>query len=186
MTNNIELLDDASRPTAPKIEGVTAAQRQHGKRLSLFHKYHLQEMADVRAALDNFLGTRESAERTSETIASLSMIDNYRLFGNLCGHECRALTLHHTVEDRSIFPLMRNHTPGLDKVIDRLSAEHQIVHKLLVKLQEAAKNIALDPSEENFLELQETFRVLEQVVTSHFGYEERELEEALGYYNAPF
>jgi hypothetical protein len=36
-STTITLLDDATRPTAPRIEGITEAQRRHGKRLALIH-----------------------------------------------------------------------------------------------------------------------------------------------------
>jgi hypothetical protein len=41
------LLDDTTRPKAPKIQGVTAGQRQMGQRLALFHRCHLQQLQAV-------------------------------------------------------------------------------------------------------------------------------------------
>ena len=44
----ITLLDDSTRPKAPKIEGVTPAQRRLGKRLALIHAHHLEQIDQVR------------------------------------------------------------------------------------------------------------------------------------------
>ncbi|WP_277620938.1 hypothetical protein [Pseudophaeobacter leonis] len=38
------------------------------------------------------------------------------------------------------------------------------------------------PSDANFAQAATIFRKLEEVVRSHFGYEETELAEAIGYY----
>ncbi|MGF0540043.1 hypothetical protein ACQQ2Q_18780 [Agrobacterium sp. ES01] len=53
---------------------------------------------------------------------------------------------------------------------------------MIIRLSRAADALAEAPSEENFIEAGNTFRKLEEVVRSHFGYEETELEEAIGYY----
>jgi hypothetical protein len=42
--------------------------------------------------------------------------------------------------------------------------------------------LATNPSEANFIGASHVYRKLEEVVRSHFGYEEAELEEAIGYY----
>ena len=78
----------------------------------------------------------QSAATLLEAISSLQMTANYRLFGNLCGRECQMLTLHHTIEDHSIFPVLRQGSDGLKKVVDRLSQEHLIIHQLLEALED--------------------------------------------------
>ena len=46
------------------------------------------------------------------------------------------------------------------------------------------RSVASAPTREQVLDLREVYGVFERVVISHFGYEERELEEAIGYYDA--
>jgi hemerythrin-like domain-containing protein len=111
------------------------------------------------------------------------MIENYRAFGNLCGSQCQLLRMHHDIEEDSLYPTLRQNT-GLRLVLDRLSAEHRTVHALLEHIQETSRVIATNPTRENILALGEIYEVFERIVVSHFGYEERELEEAIGYYNA--
>jgi hemerythrin-like domain-containing protein len=95
------------------------------------------------------------------------------------------LTFHHTAEDRHVFPALMQGSEGLSKVVERLAAEHEIIHRLLEHLEERAMAIISDPGGENFVRLKEIFELLERVVKSHFGYEQAELEEAIGYWNVP-
>ncbi|MGY6569913.1 MAG: hemerythrin domain-containing protein, partial [Salinarimonas sp.] len=108
-----------------------------------------------------------------------------RRVGTLCGQECQLLTLHHTIEDQEIFPRLRSQSAGLQAVINRLSQEHQIVHTLLERLEQAAIAIVREPSPQALTDLRSVFDTLHRVVVSHFGYEEEELAEALGYYRIP-
>lgn len=55
-------------------------------------------------------------------------------------------------------------------------------HELIIRLGRAAEALAEDPRDANFVQAAATFRKLEEVVRSHFGYEETELAEAIGYY----
>jgi Hemerythrin HHE cation binding domain len=179
------LLDDATRPKAPKIEGITPAQRRSGKRLALIHNYHLQQMNEVRWVMEQVEAGEQSAAKLLEAISSMQMAANYRLFGNLCGRECQMLTLHHTIEDEHMFPLLRESSAALKNVVDRLSEEHLVIHRLLQALESAAMNAVQEPGRETFSELRAAFLALDRFVRSHFGYEQEELEEALGYYGVP-
>jgi iron-sulfur cluster repair protein YtfE (RIC family) len=183
--DDIEFLDDATRPKAPAIEGATDAHRTHGRRLTLFHRYHLQQLAQLRRALEELEQGMGDAAALEAQVGSMAMIDNYRRFGSLCGQECQLLTMHHMIEDHEIFPHLRNASDGLRKVIDRLSAEHLIVHELLVRLEDATRRFAAEPGASALADLRSVYDALERVVISHFGYEERELEEALGFYGIP-
>ena len=181
----ITLLDDSTRPTAPKIEGVTPAQRRLGKRLALIHAHHLEQINQVRWVMEQVEAGEQSAATLVDAISSMQMTNNYRLFGNLCGRECQMLTLHHTIEDHHMFPALRQGSDGLKKVVDRLSEEHLIIHQLLEALEAGARNAVTRPDRETFTELKKAFVALERFVRSHFGYEQEELEEALGYYDIP-
>lgn len=95
------------------------------------------------------------------------------------------LTFHHTAEDSYVFPALMQGSDGLREVVERLAAEHKIIHRLLEHMEERAVAIISDPGAENFARLKDVFELLEKVVTSHFGYEQTELEEAIGYWNVP-
>jgi hemerythrin-like domain-containing protein len=105
-----------------------------------------------------------------------------RQFGNLCGATCQMLTGHHSIEDQWIFPALTGHSDGLNKVVERLQSEHLVIHALLDNLEDAAIALVNDTSGANAKSLRTAFAKLEGFVKSHFGYEQTELEEALGFY----
>jgi hypothetical protein len=185
LIDDITFLDDETRPRAPAIPDATEADRAHGRRLSLFHRFHLQQMAMIARAITALEQGSGDAAALARDIGNMAMLDNYRRVGTLCGQECQMLTLHHTIEDQEIFPRLRNQSAGLKAVIDRLSKEHEIVHTLLERLEQAAITILREPSPQALTDLRTVFDALHRVVASHFGYEEDELAEALGYYRIP-
>src|ERR1700678_554301 len=149
----ITLLDDSTRPKAPKIEGITPSQRRIGKRLALIHAHHLEQMNHVRWVMEQVEAGEQNAAKLLDAISSMQMTANYRLFGNLCGRECQMLTLHHTIEDQHLFQPLRQASGTLKQVVDRLSREHLIIHQLLEALELAAMNATSKPGSETFSEL---------------------------------
>ena len=182
MQDPITLPDDSTRPSAPKIPGVTEAQRRQGRRLALFHEMHLRELAKVRRAMAGVFAGEGTAEELLVTISSMQMFGNMRQFGNLCGAACEMLTGHHMIEDQYVFPALHGHTEELNKVVERLRAEHLVIHDLLVRIETAASELITGPGAKAAKELRAEFARLEAFVVSHFGYEQGELEEALGFY----
>ncbi len=174
--NRVTLLDTKQRPIAPKIAGLTDEQRERGKRLALFHNFHRAQLDMVAGALN-----RLDAAGVGASVANLQMAANYRNFGNLCGQECEMLSAHHGIEDAYVFPTLHNQgSDGLKKVVERLMAEHLVVHELIEELETEARHLIDDPSPASFAATGKTFMDLQTCVRSHFGYEETELEDALG------
>lgn len=177
-----DLKEDA-RPKAPRIEGATDMHRRQGRQLAMIHRMHLQQMAGVRRVLEGIAAGLEAPAALADAVPRMEMLNNYRQFGNLCGQECQFLDYHHGAEEHDIFPhLASRGSDGLRKVIDKLHEEHEVVHALLERLYADAVRLVQDPGREAFDEARATFEALERVVRSHFGYEEVELEEALGVY----
>jgi Hemerythrin HHE cation binding domain len=142
-------------------------------------------MDQVRWVMEQVEAGEESLATLQDKISALHMTANYRAFGNLCGRECMMLTLHHDIENESMFPALHQRSDGLDKVVDRLKEEHLVIHHLLQTLEQRAIGAIREPGEQTFAELKAAFLTLDRVVRSHFGYEQEELEEALGYYAVP-
>jgi iron-sulfur cluster repair protein YtfE (RIC family) len=185
MTDEFAVLDDATRPKAPQIIRVTPAQRRHGRRLALFHAIHLRELDRVRLAIAQVETGAAATQELANAIDAMSMRDNLRLCGSLCGGACEMLTLHHMIEDQSLFPILWRGSNGLKKVVERLTQEHRAIHRLVEYLEAAASAVLVAADVEGFVALKRSFLSLESVVRSHFGYEETELEEAIGFYDAP-
>ncbi len=141
------------------------------------------EMAQVGAVLARIEAGDTPPENLRRIVLSLDMAENFRVFGTLCGRECQVLKFHHDIESADMFPRIEAAGGGMFReVVDKLMSEHEVVHELIVRLGRAAEALAEDPVEAKFAEAAATFRKLEEVVRSHFGYEETELEEAIGYY----
>lgn len=184
----ITLFDIATRPKAPPIEGVTEEQRRHGRRLALIHALYLDEIAAVENLIGQIDGAAADTPETrelGEALLDSRMIANYKQFGNFCGRQCQLLEIHHTIEDRHLFPMLRNRSEALDRVIDRLMEEHDVIHELIVTMHAQAVELVTSPGANAYQALKQSFETLAEIVRSHFGYEERELEAPLGAYGVP-
>ena len=185
--SRITILDDSTRPKAPKIEGLSPMQMWQGKRLALIHKMHLEEMDNTRRIMRQIEAGHARLADLGDAVSSLNMAESYRAFGTLCGRECQLLTFHHMAEDQAVFPVLdRQGSEGLGKVVERLRAEHEVIHALLEDLQAAAQTAVDRADAHSFANLKETFATFDRTVRSHFGYEEVELEQALGYHEVEF
>ncbi|MFY0692734.1 MAG: hemerythrin domain-containing protein [Paracoccaceae bacterium] len=176
-------LDEAARPKAPLVPEATDLHRRQGRQLAAIHSHYLREMAQIGAVLARIEAGDAPPEYLKRMALSLDMAENFRAFGSLCGRECQVLKFHHDIEGADIFPRIEAAGGGMFReIVAKLKAEHEVVHELIVRLGRAADALAKDPSETNFAEAAKTFWKLEEVVRSHFGYEETELAEAIGYY----
>jgi iron-sulfur cluster repair protein YtfE (RIC family) len=183
--NVFDLLNDETRPKAPPIPGATMADRTAGRRLALIHDMHLEALDETMDMMRQVEAGEARIEEFAEHLDTLEMTKNYAKFGNLYGRECKFSDFHHTAEDTTIFPVIyANGSDGMRRVIARLAEEHVVIHELLVKLAGHVAAIRARPGPETFSEAKATLLVLDQVVRSHFGYEQNQLEEAIGYYNA--
>jgi predicted glycoside hydrolase/deacetylase ChbG (UPF0249 family) len=182
MLDDIGFLDDATRPEAPRLEGLTPRQREPGRHLVMVHN-HLRENMGMLAQLieQASAGTVSPAEVEART-SNLAMVANYRRFGNLCGQHCQFVDMHHSIEDQAIFPAIARQSEVFRKVADRLRAEHVVVHELLVRLIDALDKLAHDPNEQHFVAARTIYQALERVLLSHLGYEEESIGDALGYF----
>ena len=176
-------LDEAARPKAPPVPEATERHRQIGGQLAAIHGGYLHQIARVAAVLERIEAGEVPPEHLRQIVLSLEMGENYRAFGSLCGQQCAILKMHHDIEQAAMFPDIEAVGGGVFvQIVAKLRAEHEVVHELLVRLERAAMTLVYEQTDENFAVAAETFRKLEAVLRSHFGYEETELAEAIGYY----
>jgi predicted glycoside hydrolase/deacetylase ChbG (UPF0249 family) len=182
MLDDIEFLDDATRPEVVTLEGLTPAQKAPGLHLKEIHN-HLRENMEVLGRLIERARERgvSPAEIKAET-ADLTMVANFRRFGNLCGQHCQFVEMHHSIEDYAVFPELARQGEAFQKIADRLRAEHVVVHALLEKLVGALEVLASAPTQANFEAATEVYEALTRVLLSHLGYEEDAMGDALGYF----
>ncbi len=176
-------LDEAARPKAPPVPEATDGHRRQGRQLAAIHRHYLMEIAQIGAVLSRIEAGECPPDNLKRIVLALDMAENFRAFGSLCGRECQILKFHHDIESADMFPRIEAAGGGkFREVVAKLKAEHEVVHELIIRLGGAADALAKDPQDENFVQAAITFRKLEEVIRSHFGYEETELAEAIGYY----
>jgi hypothetical protein len=182
MLLNIQFLDDATRPPAQKLEGLTDAQRAPGLHLREVHDHLRHNMTTLGKLIERANAGRVSSAEIAAETDDLAMVANYRRFGNLCGQHCQIVNTHHSIEDYAIFPALAEQGPGFKAIADRLRAEHVVVHELLERLVDALNALAADPAPTRFLETKTVYHALERVLLSHLGWEEEAMGDAIGYF----
>jgi len=182
MLLNIGFLDDATRPTVPRLEGLTSSQHHAGEHLKEVHDHLRQNMQAIRNLIDRAQAGLVDRDDVARETGDLTMVSNFRRFGNLCGQHCQVVNTHHSLEDAYIFPSIAAISDGYRAVADRLQAEHVVVHDLLERQIETLNAMVDDLSAEHFADAVEVFVALERVLLSHLGYEEDQIGDALGYY----
>lgn len=182
MLLDIKFLDDATRPKAPKLEGVTEAQRAPGRHLKEIHDHLRHNMQTIGGLIEQAASGTITPEEVAAQTGDLNIVENYRRFGNLCGRYCQVVHTHHGIEDQAFFPALRAQGPAFAKVADRLEAEHVVVHELLVRQIDALNALAREPSTARFENAREVYEALGRVLLSHLGYEEEEIGDALGFF----
>lgn len=182
MIDDIAFLDDATRPVAPKLAGLTPEQKAPGEHLRMIHDHLRGNMKSLRVLIERASVGAASPAEVADMTADLAMVANYRRFGNLCGQHCAIVEQHHSIEDYSVFPPISAKSAAWKKVTDRLAAEHVIVHELLVRLMDAIATLAASPDRDSFDTAKELYETLERVLLSHLGYEEEQIGDALGYF----
>lgn len=182
MLLDISFLDDKTRPAIPRLEGLTDAQRGPGRHLRMIHDHLRENMQTLGKLIKRANAGAVTPEQVAAETGDLAMVANYRRFGNLCGQYCQVVHTHHSIEDQHLFPAIARQGDAFRQIAERLQAEHEVVHELLVRLIDALNVLARDPGPHNFAAARELYEALERVLLSHLGYEEDAIGDALGYF----
>lgn len=175
-------VETGTRPQAPVLKNVTEGQRQKGRHLAAIHAHYLQDMARLSAVIDRIEAGDTPPAHLAQIVLASDMHQNFAAFGNLCGQGCQMLSMHHNIEEHHMFPEIEGKAPPFAALIARLREEHKVVHELLNRLANCSERLSRTPDAEGFAETRTTFAALHRAIQSHFGYEERELEAAIGVY----
>jgi hemerythrin-like domain-containing protein len=119
-----------------------------------------------------------AAERSH--LNEMTMRQNNWTLGTYCESYCRVVTMHHTLEDQSLFPQLRQRDPRLAPVIERLQAEHRVIHDVLDGVDRAlVAFVSTDDRDAALSGLRAAADLLSDSLRSHLSYEERELVEPI-------
>jgi hemerythrin-like domain-containing protein len=168
-------LDESTRPRAVKQPDapVTPAGRRGQLTLVAIHNHLRHEMRNVVRAVES-----ADADAARSLVNAMTMKRNYEALGAFCGNYCRLLNIHHSIEDRHMFTEIGVADPTLELVLTRLGQEHEVIHEILVNLDNALVRMTCDPDQVPAV-LDEVHR-LDAALTSHLDYEESELLEPIG------
>lgn len=176
------LPEPSTRPVAPVLEGLTPAQKRAGRHLKMIHDYQRNNMGVLQELLASARAGGLPESGAEAALHDVGWLENLRRFGTLCGEHCKIVNIHHTLEDRAVFPQLSERATAFRSVIRRLEEEHVAVHALLVRLIGELNDLNAQPSAENFERAEASTLELEAFLLSHFGYEEESIGDALGYF----
>lgn len=176
-----DVLDEASRPRAPQRpedDAVPPAGRQGQRTLLAIHGHLRAELDRVVAAVEAVAAGELDPAAARAVVHDSTMERNYRLTGSFCAQYCQFVQAHHSIEDAYLFPSLGIGDPALRPVLERLSAEHEVIHGLLVRIDELL--VAMVTEQSGAEPVAEQVRALRAALTSHLDYEEEELLGPIG------
>jgi luciferase-like monooxygenase/hemerythrin HHE cation binding domain-containing protein len=172
--------DESARPSGPAPDPgavYTDTGRMTGQHLIDIHDHLRAELARVRALVRQVADGALDVGAARSEINEMTMRQNNWTLGAFCENYCRFVTLHHSLEDVSLFPQLHRADPRLGPVLDRLSQEHRVIHEVLDRVDAAL--VATVSDAKGIVELSDAVDLLTDTLLSHLSYEERELVEPL-------
>jgi hemerythrin-like domain-containing protein len=141
------------------------------------HEHLRGELSRIRSMVKQVAnGALDVADARSE-INTMTMRQNNWTLGAYCESYCRIVTMHHTIEDQTLYPQLRRGDARLGPVLDRLTEEHHVIHDVLERVDAALVTMVRDPK--GITELSAAVDLLTDTLLSHLSYEERELVEPM-------
>jgi hypothetical protein len=174
-----ERLTPGSRP-APPITVETAPRQGpgDGDHLVAVHDHLRAELAQVRDLVEQVERGHVDANRARNVINTMTMRQNDWTLGTYCESYCRLVTMHHSIEDHTMYPRLRAEEPALGPAIDRMVEEHLEIHGLLDDVDRALVGLVADPAA-GLDGVRTTLDRLSASLLSHLRYEEDQLVEPL-------
>jgi len=173
--------DEATRPAGPAPDPgheYTPEQLATGQHLIEVHDSLRAELTRLRGALDEVAAGNSDPAALRSFFNRMTIRQNNWTLGAFCQSYCRAVTGHHTLEDRSVFPHLGQADPRLQAVLTRLGEEHETIAEILERIDAAL--IALVAGEPGAMDrVRAAVDLIADAMASHFSYEERELVEPL-------
>jgi hypothetical protein len=93
-----------------------------------------------------------------------------------CLRYCSFIHLHHAAEDADFFSELRDTNPAINRVIDRLQAEHRRVSDDLDAVESAAEGLGQDAGPRARKAVVESLQALRENLLAHLEYEEVHIE----------
>ena len=170
-------IDDSTRPRVAGSVDLTSRQRLAGDHLRMVHDHFRMQLRQLTGAVEELRDGAGEVGEVRETLHRLAPALTAQQVSGLCRQVCRFLTMHHTIEDQSMFPAVAT-LEAYAPVAARLAAEHVDIHAHIERVDDLALAVRADPS--RVAELVTAVADLRHDLESHFTYEEIEMTEPLG------
>ena len=174
-----DVWDESTRPRfpAPATSAYTAAQQAAPQHLVDVHDGLRAELDRLDDLVRQVAEGRLTVGDARSAINRMTLRQNNWTLGAYCEQYCRIVTAHHSLEDASVFPHLRR-VEGAGPVIDRLTAEHHVIHDLLEALDRALVELVATP-DGGVDRMRAVIDRFGGALRSHLAYEERELMHPL-------
>jgi Hemerythrin HHE cation binding domain len=172
--------DETTRPTLGEAadSAYPAGQETYHRHLVEIHDHLRSELDRLHGLVDEVRRGVVTAGAARSEVHAMSLRQNNWTLGAYCQSYCGFVNGHHSLEDASVFPHLRRAEPTAAPVLDRLAAEHVVIHGLLDEVDRVL--VALVRDDEGALDAVETaLQTLGDRLRSHLAYEERELRGPL-------
>jgi alkanesulfonate monooxygenase SsuD/methylene tetrahydromethanopterin reductase-like flavin-dependent oxidoreductase (luciferase family) len=178
--SSLHVWDESTRPIGPAPDPqrtYTPHELASGQHLIDVHDGLRSELTQIHELIDQVAAGAMDVGTARSHINTMTMRQNKWTLGTYCETYCRIVTTHHTLEDRSLFPHLRDADSRLAPVIDRLEQEHAAIHDVLEGVDRAL--VAFVATPDGMADLRAAVDLLSDTLLSHLAYEERELVEPI-------
>jgi hemerythrin-like domain-containing protein len=162
--------DESTRPMLPPADHPSYGD---GTALVEIHDHLRSELTQVRDLIDQVANGALDVDAVRSAINQMTLRQNAWSVGAYCMSYCGVVTVHHTIEDVRMFPELRAKDDRLGPVLDRLAAEHRVIHGLLEAVDQALVGLVTDPTALTPLTM--AVERLSDQLGSHLSYEEQQL-----------
>jgi hypothetical protein len=181
--------DESTRPhrqaSGPEV-AYTPRGRLAGQHLIDVHDALRTELIELQEILAKVRDGAMSAGAARGALNEMALRQNDWAVGAFCARYCSVLTMHHYLEDASVFPHLAQGDAGLAPVIERLTDEHLVIHDAIQAVDGALVQ-HINRADDGFALISAAMDLLADALLSHLAYEERELVEPLarlGFYGS--
>ena len=168
---------EAQRLVLEDEQGL-AVGRAGQQTLLAIHQHLRQELSNLRDVIQEVRGGRTSAAEARSYLNTMTMRQNYWTLGAFCAAYCRVVSVHHAIEDQSLFPDLKQADQSLGPIIERLQHEHEGIARVLGDIDAAL--VAMVEDDERLDDAQIAVDHLSDALLAYLKYEEDQLLEPIG------
>jgi hemerythrin-like domain-containing protein len=159
-------------------EEKLAVGRAGQQTLLAVHNHLRQELTRLVEVIEEVRGGSASAAAARSYLNTMTLRQNYWTLGAFCAAYCRVVSVHHAIEDQSLFPDLKAADQSLTPILERLQREHEGIAEVLGEIDAAL--VAMVEDDQRLDETQTAVEHLSDTLLAHLRYEEDNLLGPIG------